>query len=297
MLRNIQLSNIINNDKIIIGDNIMINGLNLINRKSEFNSVLSYITSHELIHDVEENMSVSALIISHDLYDDLINIITRKITYILSSSPEQDFYEIHQFLFQKTDFYEKYNFNSIIGNNVNVHKSAIIENGVVIGDNVSIGANSIIHSGVVIKDSVSIGCNTVIGSEGFQIIQMKNGPIKINHVGKTIISNNAIIENNTVIDRNLFEGFVDVGENVIIGSLCNISHNCIIRKNSVITAGVILCGSVVIEENVWLGMNVTVLNKVVIGRGAKIGIGSVVTRDIPNNTLAYGCPAKIKKNI
>jgi lipopolysaccharide O-acetyltransferase len=51
-------------------------------------------------------------------------------------------------------------------------------------------------------------------------------------------------------------------------------------------------GPVVLEDNVWLGDAVVVLSGVRIGRNAIIGANSVVTHDIPNNTVWAGVPAK-----
>jgi len=50
---------------------------------------------------------------------------------------------------------------------------------------------------------------------------------------------------------------------------------------------------VVIEEDVWLGFGVTVLTGVRIGRGSIIAAGSVVTKDIPQYSIAAGVPAKV----
>jgi lipopolysaccharide O-acetyltransferase len=52
---------------------------------------------------------------------------------------------------------------------------------------------------------------------------------------------------------------------------------------------------VIIEDNVWLGEFVSVLPGVTIGKGAIIGSNSVVTKDIPANTIAVGSPAKVIK--
>ncbi len=52
---------------------------------------------------------------------------------------------------------------------------------------------------------------------------------------------------------------------------------------------------VIIEDDVWLGLRVTVLKGVRIGRGSVIGAGSVVTEDIPPYSLAFGVPAKVIK--
>lgn len=48
-----------------------------------------------------------------------------------------------------------------------------------------------------------------------------------------------------------------------------------------------------IGNNVWLGMNVTILWGATIGDNVIIGFGSVVTKDIPSNSVAVGSPAKV----
>ncbi|MCH4213257.1 MAG: acyltransferase [Prevotella sp.] len=52
-------------------------------------------------------------------------------------------------------------------------------------------------------------------------------------------------------------------------------------------------GKVKIGNNVWMGENVTILKGVTIGDNVIIGIGSIVTKDIPSNSIAVGVPAKV----
>lgn len=54
---------------------------------------------------------------------------------------------------------------------------------------------------------------------------------------------------------------------------------------------------VVIEDGVWLGMNVVVLKGVHIGKNTLIGANSVVTKDIPANSIAAGNPCRVIKEI
>ena len=55
--------------------------------------------------------------------------------------------------------------------------------------------------------------------------------------------------------------------------------------------------SVMIEDDVWIGANVVILPGVTIKKGAVIGAGSVVTKDIPEYVVAYGVPCKVVKGI
>jgi acetyltransferase-like isoleucine patch superfamily enzyme len=54
---------------------------------------------------------------------------------------------------------------------------------------------------------------------------------------------------------------------------------------------------VIIEDNVWLAARVVVLKGVRIGRGSVVGVGSVVTRDIPAGCLAVGSPARVIRHL
>lgn len=52
-------------------------------------------------------------------------------------------------------------------------------------------------------------------------------------------------------------------------------------------------GKIKIGNNVWLGRNVTILKGVTIGDDVIIGAGSIVSKSIPSNSVAVGCPAKV----
>ena len=54
---------------------------------------------------------------------------------------------------------------------------------------------------------------------------------------------------------------------------------------------------ITIGDNVWIGGNVTILPGVTIGENSVIGAGSVVTKDIPANVIAFGAPCKVYREI
>ena len=61
--------------------------------------------------------------------------------------------------------------------------------------------------------------------------------------------------------------------------------------------GEMYCKKVVIEDYAWIGSQVVILPGVTIGKGAIIGAGSVVTKDIPPMTIAVGVPCKVIRQI
>lgn len=54
-------------------------------------------------------------------------------------------------------------------------------------------------------------------------------------------------------------------------------------------------GKVVIKKNAWIGMNVTICPGVTIGKNSVVAAGAVVTKDVPDNAIVGGVPAKVIK--
>ncbi len=76
-----------------------------------------------------------------------------------------------------------------------------------------------------------------------------------------------------------------------------IAINCTILTNNhdFYDRPVITCKPVHIKKNVWIGANVTILPGVTIGENAIVGACSVVTKDVPDNAVVVGNPAKVIK--
>lgn len=276
------------------GKDIEFDGLGLCNRETSCKSMLSYVVDNKYIANIKENEAISCLVLSESLkklYSE--ENIGRDISYIISEKPEMCFYSIHEALCKSGELYECYDFEPVIGKECRIAETAVVEKGVVIGNHVTIGHNTVVRSGSVIEDNTTIGCNTTIGSEGFQLItDGSNAPMHITHVGRCHICSNVYIGDNTCICNSLFEGETYVGEGAKIDNLVHIAHNLYIGKGAVITAHVITCGSSIIEDGAWIAPNSSILNRVTIGKGAKVGLGSVVTRDVVPYTVVYGSPAK-----
>ncbi|MGE3063049.1 MAG: acyltransferase [bacterium] len=173
----------------------------------------------------------------------------------------------------KSDGYVKYYSVPILGN----------------PKNISIGGNSRIFYNVILKankesDSLIIGHNCDIHS--FTEIRASKGYIKI--------GDNCSLNNYGMI---VSTGPIIIGNSVRIGP-----HSLIISSNhiyenpelTVLEQGTRGTG-IVIEDDVWIGGGVKVLDGVKIGKGSIIAASAVVTRDIPEYSVAAGIPAKVIK--
>lgn len=65
----------------------------------------------------------------------------------------------------------------------------------------------------------------------------------------------------------------------------------------IISANAILLGNVEVGSYSHIGSNATILPNVKIGKNVIIGAGALVTKDIPNNCVAVGSPAKVIKEL
>lgn len=115
----------------------------------------------------------------------------------------------------------------------------------------------------------------------------------------SVIHSTAIFGQGIVICRGVIIGAgakimnnVFVGQGVLIGTGAIIEHNCVIGKYNRVSAGAVLCGRIITKPSVWIGAGSTVLPHKTINNSAIVGAGAVVTKDVLENTVVVGIPAK-----
>lgn len=111
---------------------------------------------------------------------------------------------------------------------------------------------------------------------------------------------NIIIGDHFYANRNLVIldcAKVIIGNHVMIGPNCTLAAATHPSDPLVRRQGLEYAKEIIIEDDVWLGAGVIILPGVTIKKGSVIGAGSVVTKDIPEEVIAYGNPCKVIKKI
>lgn len=132
----------------------------------------------------------------------------------------------------------------------------------------------------------------VLGSCGknFQINQPFRCDYGCNiHIGENFFAN----FNLTILD----EAEVRMGDNVFIGPNVSMYTACHPIDAPTRNTCVEWSEPITIGHNVWIGGSVTILPGVTIGDNVVIGAGSVVTKDIPSDTVAVGNPARVIRRL
>lgn len=152
------------------------------------------------------------------------------------------------------------------------------------------------------SDLFPIGCCVAIGDPKIRkkiILELENHDAifpKIIHPSVLIpefssIAEGTIIQNGTIISTN-----IQIGKHVYINFNSTIGHDCKIENFVIISPGCNISGELVIEEGVFFGSGVVTRDKIKIGSWSHIGAGSIISKNIPKNSIFYAASGKLKTN-
>ena len=89
--------------------------------------------------------------------------------------------------------------------------------------------------------------------------------------------------------------FTQIGDQCIFNTNSTVDHDCKLGNGVHIMGGASISGRVKIGDFCNIGTNATILPDISIGEKSFIGAGAVVTKDVLNNQVVYGVPAKPMK--
>lgn len=183
---------------------------------------------------------------------------------------------------------------AIISESAMIFPGAYIDAEVKVGNNVIIGSGTRVMGRVEIGDNVVIRENSVIGADGLSTDRDENGKaVTMPQFGGVRLGNNVQIGANTIIGRGAIDDTV-IEEGSKIDNSCFISHNVHIGADTFVVGESIMFGSSSTGSQVYISGNSTIRNGIHIGSKAIVGMGSVVTKSIPDGAVACGNPAKTR---
>ena len=112
---------------------------------------------------------------------------------------------------------------------------------------------------------------------------------------KAVIANDFIYgSGNAIMAGSIINPGSHIGNHCIINTSAVIDHECILGDFVHISPNATLCGQVFVESLAWIGAAAVILPGIKVGKGAIVGAGAVVTKNVPQGAVVMGNPAREK---
>lgn len=128
-----------------------------------------------------------------------------------------------------------------------------------------------------------------VSDAGYKIINLFYKGFNQNNT--VSIGNGCIISYNSILTCD-----VTIGDECYINKSCVIAHDVEIGNYSVVSSGVVIGGYSTIGELSYIGIGAVISDRVKIGNNCIVGAGAVVIKDVPDNSVVVGNPAKFLRN-
>lgn len=90
----------------------------------------------------------------------------------------------------------------------------------------------------------------------------------------------------------VIQPFAKIADNTIVNTSTTIDHDCKIGEHCHLAPGVTMSGGVIVDDGTHIGTGTNIIQNIYIGKKVLVGSGSLVIKDVPNNKVVFGTPAK-----
>lgn len=150
----------------------------------------------------------------------------------------------------------------------------------------------------ITKGFVAIGNNSLRAKITDDMISKGISLIHIIHPTAIVMANVTIGSGTMVHSQAVIGADCQIGNNAIISAMTVVGHDSHIGEYAHLTPGVLIGGGATIGDFSFLGLGAAVLPNVKIGRNVQVGANAVVHKDLDDNVIVAGNPARvIKRNV
>jgi UDP-N-acetylglucosamine acyltransferase len=165
-----------------------------------------------------------------------------------------------------------------------VHPTAIIEGAVDLAPDVEIGALCYLRGPLIIGPGTRIYPHVIIGCEGEHRERGSEGVI---HIGAGVVLRELV-----VVQRGTGDRETTIGDRCYVMDHCHIAHDVVLAEDVTLSPNVVLGGHTRVHRGATIGIAAATHQRSTIGAYSMVGMGSVVTKDVPPFVTAVGNPAR-----
>lgn len=181
------------------------------------------------------------------------------------------------------------------GDVLDVDPSASVDASALLRGRVRIAAGARIGPRVVVSGPVTIGAGAwidagaIVGCDGLYAKTIRGHRVHVPHFGGVEIDVDACIHAGAIVARSALRGEATrIGSGAHIGIAANVGHDAQIGDGATLSSHCVIAGRACVGTGAWIGASATVSNAIHVGDRARVRLGAVVIRDVPDGASVSG---------
>jgi len=163
-----------------------------------------------------------------------------------------------------------------------IDTTAVLRGRVWIEAGARIGPRAVISGPATVRRGACIDAGAIVGCEGLYAKTIQGERVHMPHFGGVEIGERAYIHAGAVIVRSAIRGEATrIGKAAHVGVMANVGHDAEVGEAATLSSHCVIAGRARIGAHAWIGASATISNAIKVGDHARVRLGAVVIRDVP----------------